>query len=69
MITMAEEHKPKNIMSFFFCVFISAHRSDAVAVCNVSAQTMGHILYIYTHTHNTIVVYDGLYRKVETEEE
>lgn len=54
MITMAEEHKPKNIMSFFLCVFISAHRSDAVAVCNVSAQTMGHIIYIYTH--NTIML-------------
>lgn len=71
MITMAEEHKPKNIMSFFVCVFISAHRSDAVAVCNVSAQTMGHIIYIYTQYYYVTVskVYDGLYMKVETEEE
>lgn len=53
------------------CVFISAHRSDAVAVCNVSAQTMGHIIYIYTQYYYVTVskVYDGLYMKVETEEE
>lgn len=37
---------------FFVCLFISAHRSDAVAVCNVSAQTMSHIIYI----HNTIML-------------
>lgn len=72
MITMAEEQKLKNIMSFFFvCLFISAHRSNAVAECNVSAQTMGHIIYIYTQYYYVTVskVYDGLYRKVETEEE
>lgn len=68
---MAEEHKPKNIMSFFLCVCLSRLTGAMQLLCAMFLHRRWAILYIYTQYYYVTVskVYDGLYRKVETEEE
>lgn len=70
MITMAEEHKPKNIMSFF-CVSVYLGSPERCSRCVQCVCTDDGPYYIYTQYYYVTVskVYDGLYRKVETEEE